>query len=165
MTLLFMILTNLFVGICIGLTGIGSKKSPLNPSFALGNTHQYSCRQITGYFLLGLITSIICAAAGAGGPILVMPVLSLIEYPAHLTIGIALFNSIFIALPAAPGYLIAAIEKKTDFRILSVLLLVYGIGVLIGSKYTVKINQKSLKKIIAIDSIAIAIIKLIPYFI
>lgn len=155
-----------FISCCSILSGSGSKKSILKQSFENTNiSRKYSFYQTAGYILLGFVTSVICAAAGAGGPILVMPVLSIIGYPAHLSIGIALFNSIFIALPAAPGYLIAASHKGANLKILPILLIIYGIGVLIGSKYTVKINQNILKKIIAITSIAIAIIKLVPYFI
>ena len=53
------------------------------------------------YLLLGLVTGAVCAASGAGGPVLVMPLLTLLGFPAHTAVGMSLFNSIFIALPAA----------------------------------------------------------------
>ena len=55
-------------------------------------------------FGLGAVTGVVCAASGAGGPVLVMPLLTLLGFSAHMAIGIALFDSIFIALPAIAGY-------------------------------------------------------------
>lgn len=57
------------------------------------------------YLALGVVTGAVCAASGAGGPVLVMPLLTLIGFPAHMAVGISLFDSIFIAMPAAAGYL------------------------------------------------------------
>lgn len=112
------------------------------------------------YFLLGVVTGAVCAASGAGGPVLVMPLLTLIGFPAHTAVGISLFDSIFIALPSAAGYLYAASGVKEIYYLLPVLLVAHGIGVFAGSKNAVKINQKLLKQIVAVDSIAIACVKL-----
>ena len=112
------------------------------------------------YFLLGVITGAVCAASGAGGPVLVMPLLTLIGFPAHTAVGISLFDSIFIALPSAAGYLYAASGVKEIYYLLPVLLVAHGIGVFAGSKNAVKINQKLLKQIVAVGSIAIACVKL-----
>lgn len=97
------------------------------------------------YFLLGVVTGAVCAASGAGGPVLVMPLLTLIGFPAHTAVGISLFDSIFIALPSAAGYLYAASGVKEIYYLLPVLLVAHGIGVFAGSKNAVKINQKLLK--------------------
>lgn len=112
------------------------------------------------YFLLGVVTGAVCAASGAGGPVLVMPLLTLIGFPAHTAVGISLFDSIFIALPSAAGYLYAASGVKEIYYLLPVLLVAHGIGVFAGSKNAVKINQKLLKQIVAVGSIAIACVKL-----
>lgn len=104
------------------------------------------------FLVLGIVTGAICAASGAGGPVLVMPILTLL--------GISLFDSIFIALPAAIGYLHAAAGNKEVFVLLPILLIAHGIGVFVGSKNATKINQKLLKQIVAVASIAIACIKL-----
>lgn len=112
------------------------------------------------YFLLGVVTGAVCAASGAGGPVLVMPLLMLIGFPAHTAVGISLFDSIFIALPSAAGYLYAASGVKEIYYLLPVLLVAHGIGVFAGSKNAVKINQKLLKQIVAVGSIAIACVKL-----
>lgn len=112
------------------------------------------------YFLLGIVTGAVCAASGAGGPVLVMPLLTLLGFPAHTAVGMSLFNSIFIALPAAGGYLIHAAGDKELLWLLPVVLVSHGIGVVIGSKNGTKINQLLLKRIVAAGSIAIALVKL-----
>lgn len=118
-------------------------------------------RKSTGlYLILGIVTGAVCAASGAGGPVLVMPLLTLIGFPAHMAVGISLFDSIFIAMPAAAGYLYHVSSNKEIFFILPVILAAHGIGVIFGSKNATKIDQKLLKRIVAVASIVIAGIKL-----
>lgn len=118
-------------------------------------------RKSTGlYLILGIVTGAVCAASGAGGPVLVMPLLTLIGFPAHMAVGISLFDSIFIAMPAAAGYLYHVSSNKEIFFILPVILTAHGIGVIFGSKNATKIDQKLLKRIVAVASIVIAGIKL-----
>lgn len=112
------------------------------------------------YLVLGLVTGAICAASGAGGPILVMPLLTLMGFPAHMAVGIALFDSIFIALPAVTGYFYNAQFEQAMWMLMPVILAVHGIGVFVGSKNASRINQKLLKRIVAVGSIAIACVKL-----
>ncbi len=112
------------------------------------------------YLILGVVTGAVCAASGAGGPVLVMPILTLLGIPAHTAVGISLFDSIFIAVPSAAGYLYAASGEKEMFVLLPILLIAHGIGVYAGSKNASKINQKLLKQIVAVASIGIACIKL-----
>ena len=52
----------------------------------------------------GLVTGTLCALSGAGGPILVMPLLVVFGVPVKTAVGVALFNSIFIAVPSCIGY-------------------------------------------------------------
>nr|WP_317282842.1 sulfite exporter TauE/SafE family protein [uncultured Sellimonas sp.] len=113
------------------------------------------------YLLLGLITGAICAASGAGGPILVMPLLTVIGFPVHMAVGISLFDSIFIAIPSVAGYLYHSAADSKLLLLLPVILIVHAIGVIFGSKNAVKINQNLLKRIVAIASILIACMKLL----
>lgn len=113
------------------------------------------------FFLLGVVTGAVCAASGAGGPVLVMPLLTLIGFPAHTAVGISLFNSVFIALPAAGGYLWSGAENTEMFLLLIPVLIAHGIGVAFGSRNAEKIDPAMLKRIVAAASIAIALIKLI----
>lgn len=112
-------------------------------------------------YALGMATGAVCAASGAGGPVLVMPLLTLIGFPAHTAVGISLFNSVFIALPAAGGYLWSGAENTEMFLLLIPVLIAHGIGVAFGSRNAEKIDPVMLKRIVAAASIAIALIKLI----
>lgn len=50
--------------------------------------------------MIGFLCAIICSLSGAGGPVLVMPLLVLMGFPVRTAVGTALFDSIFIAIPA-----------------------------------------------------------------
>ena len=82
-----------------------------------GNTEKKAVQSVPFYLVLGAVTGAVCAASGAGGPVLVMPILTLLGIPAYTAVGISLFDSIFIAVPSAAGYLIAAagIKKSSCF--------------------------------------------------
>jgi len=112
------------------------------------------------YFLLGIVTGTVCAASGAGGPVLVMPLLTLLGFPAHTAVGMSLFNSIFIALPAAGGYLWNSAGNRELFLLLVPVLAAHGIGVAAGSRNAKRIDQNLLKRIVAVGSVAIALVKL-----
>ena len=112
------------------------------------------------YLVLGVVTGAVCAASGAGGPVLVMPLLTLIGFPAHTAVGIALFDSIFIALPAIAGYFYNARFTREMWILIPVILLLHAAGVFVGSRNASKINQTLLKRIVAVASIGIACVKL-----
>ena len=67
-------------------------------------------QQMVFFFILGVVTGAICAASGAGGTVLVMPILTLLGIPAHMAVGISLFDSIFIALSAVASIVIACVK-------------------------------------------------------
>lgn len=113
--------------------------------------------------LLGFVTGTICSLSGAGGPILVMPLLVVLGISVRTAIGVSLFNSIFIGIPAVIGYLTQC-SIKSILPVLAVALIAHGIGVLYGSKKAVCVNQTLLKRGIAIFSILIAGIKIIFTF-
>ena len=126
-----------------------------------GDPAALSRGRLVFYFLLGIVTGAVCAASGAGGPVLVMPLLTLLGFPAHTAVGISLFDSIFIALPAAAGYLWHGAGEQEMFLLLIPVLIAHGIGVAVGSKNAKKIDQTALKRIVAVGSIAIALVKLL----
>lgn len=111
-------------------------------------------------FLLGFVTGAVCSLSGAGGPVLVMPLLVLLGIPVHTAVGVALFNSIFIGIPAAAGYLLQC-DFLEILPILAIALIGHGVGVFYGSKNAARINQGLLKKGIAVFSIGIAVWKLV----
>lgn len=105
----------------------------------------------------GIITGTICSLSGAGGPILVMPILVSLGMSIRIAIAVSLFDSIFIALPACIGYILHARNENNIFLFLIISILFQTIGVLIGTKYSTKVNVDILKKCVAIFSILIAI--------
>lgn len=109
--------------------------------------------------ILGFITGTICALSGAGGPVLVMPLLVVMGIPVRTAVGVSLFNSIFIGIPAVTGYLMQC-DIKSIVPILILALIFHGVGVYYGSKKAVCINQTLLKQGIAVFSIVIAGCKL-----
>lgn len=110
--------------------------------------------------VLGFLTGAVCSMSGAGGPVLVMPLLVVFGIPIRTAVGVALFNSVFIGIPAVIGYL-GQCDLMKILPILSVALVTHGVGVFYGSKNAAKINQGILKKGIAVFSIAIAVWKLV----
>lgn len=108
---------------------------------------------------IGFVTGFICSISGAGGPILILPILIMLGIEVHESVAIALFNSIFIGIPAASGYMLNS-DLELIKPILPAAIIFHGIGVLIGSKSGSKINQDLLKKSVAVFSILIAVYKL-----
>lgn len=110
-------------------------------------------------FLMGVVTAIICALSGAGGPILVMPLLVVLGVNIKMAIALALFDSIFIAIPSVIGYLGASYSNSL-LGVLCISGISHGVGVFLGSKYSVKANQFIIKRSVAIISILVALYKL-----
>ncbi|MBS6954131.1 MAG: sulfite exporter TauE/SafE family protein [Enterocloster asparagiformis] len=119
--------------------------------------------QITEHLMatlaLGFVTGVICSLSGAGGPVLVMPLLVVLGVGVRTAVGVALFNSVFIGIPACIGYMTQC-SALDLLPVLGAALAAHGIGVVFGSKNAVRINQLILKKGIAVFSILIAVWKL-----
>ncbi|MDL2327850.1 sulfite exporter TauE/SafE family protein [Ruminococcaceae bacterium OttesenSCG-928-A11] len=105
---------------------------------------------------LGFATAVICALSGAGGPVLVMPLLVLLGLPVRWAIGVALFDSIFIALPSVVGYGLQT-GLSGLWPLLAAGCLAHAAGVLIGSRTCGAIPQRPLKIAVAVFSILIAL--------
>lgn len=110
-------------------------------------------------FWLGIVTAAICALSGAGGPILVMPLLVLMHVSIRESIALALYDSIFIAIPSIVGYFLQC-DIFSLAGVLFVSAIAHGIGVLFGSVNAQKVDSKIIKKIVAVGSIFIALYKL-----
>ena len=65
----------LISGISILLRSSGKEEGKKDPAALSGG-------KLFFYFLLGIVTGAVCAASGAGGPVLVMPLLTLRGFPA-----------------------------------------------------------------------------------
>ena len=118
-----------------------------------------SAGRMAFYFLLGIVTGAVCAASGAGGPVLVMPLLVVLGIPVRMAVGVSLFNMIFISIPAFLGYLSQCFEGSL-IPMLGAAFVSHGLGVWAGSLYASRINQVLLKRGIAVFSVLIALWKL-----
>ena len=111
-------------------------------------------------FIVGAVTAVVCAASGAGGPVLVMPVLMLMGVGPRAAVGMSLLDSVAIAVPATVGYLLGGGVGGGVWALLPVALVAHGAGVLLGSLNAHRINAPLLKTIVSVGSIAVALIKL-----
>jgi uncharacterized protein len=112
--------------------------------------------------IIGLISAAICSLTGAGGPILLVPLLSNLGISIRVAVGVGLVNSVVIAIPSVFGYF-----QYSDMENLTLLLgaSVIGqiIGTLIGSIFSnkVKINHLSISiALLTVVSSTYMIIKL-----
>lgn len=110
--------------------------------------------------LLGIVTGAICSLSGAGGPVLVMPLLVACGVSARIAVGVALFDSVFIAVPACVGYL-SRIDWMSILGLLALIIVTHGIGVWLGSRFAGKVPVKGLKIFVAVFSVCIAIYMLV----
>lgn len=110
--------------------------------------------------LLGIVTGAICSLSGAGGPVLVMPLLVACGVSARIAVGVALFDSVFIAVPACVGYL-SRIDWMSILGLLALIIITHGIGVWLGSRFAGKVPVKGLKIFVAVFSVCIAIYMLV----
>ena len=109
---------------------------------------------------LGITTGAICSLSGAGGPVLVMPLLIACGVSARIAVGVALFDSVFIAVPACVGYL-SRITWTEVLGILVLIIVTHGIGVWLGSHFAGKVPVQGLKIFVAVFSVCIAIYMLV----
>ncbi|MBR1918733.1 MAG: sulfite exporter TauE/SafE family protein [Spirochaetales bacterium] len=109
-------------------------------------------------FPIGVVTAIICSLSGAGGPVIVMPVLMLLGFSPKDAVGTALLDMIFIALP------VCAANAGCLPDILPVFLLAFiahGVGMAVGTRTSSLIRPMPLKVSIAAFSILFAIYMLL----
>ncbi len=149
----------LLSGISILLRKDGGKDSRKNGGEADGEKKFSIENNLPVTLLLGFLTGAVCSMSGAGGPVLVMPLLVVFGVSIRKAVGVALFNSIFIGIPAVAGYL-AQCDVMKIFPLLAAALLAHAVGVFYGSKNAERINQGMLKKGVAVFSIIIAGCKL-----
>ena len=110
--------------------------------------------------VLGIVTGAICSLSGAGGPVLVMPLLVACGVSARIAVGVALFDSVFIAIPACIGYL-SRINWISVMGLLALIIVTHGIGVWLGSRFAGKVPVQGLKIFVAVFSVCIAIYMLL----
>lgn len=105
--------------------------------------------------LLGLSTATICSLTGAGGPVLVVPLLAVLGVDLRVAVGISLLDSAAIALPACVGYLShTTLDNILPLAIGSVL--AHGVGVLLGARVAGVVNLKLLRLLVGLLSVGAA---------
>lgn len=111
--------------------------------------------------LLGFVTAAICSLTGAGGPVLVAPLLASLGVGLRTAVGVSLLDSVAIALPACVGYF----TQAGDIWALAVISVIcHGAGVLIGAKLAGRVNLKALRLLVAFLSISAACYMLLKMF-
>lgn len=110
--------------------------------------------------VLGFVTAAICSLSGAGGPVLVMPLLVALGVPARTAVGIALLDSVCIALPAIAVYG-GRCDPAALLPLLAAAVLSHALGVTIGSATAGRIPQTLLKRGVAVFSICFALYMLL----
>ena len=101
---------------------------------------------------LGVVTAAVCSLTGAGGPILLVPLLASLGVNIRVAVGVGLLNSVIIAIPAIFGYFAHA-NMTSMPTLIAASLLGTTAGILTGARFAAKVPLKHLKIIIAIITI------------
>ncbi len=114
--------------------------------------------------IIGMISAAICSLTGAGGPILLVPVLSNLGISIRVAVGVCLLNSVVIAIPSVFGYFQYA---NMDHLILLLIASVIGqiIGTLTGSFFSTKVKVNHLSISIALLTVVSSTYMIITLFI
>lgn len=78
-------------------------------------------------FIIGLIIAAVCALTGAGGPILLVPLITSLGLNIRVAVGVGLFNSVIIAIPSVFGYF-----QHTNMDEIALLIVASVVGQIIG---------------------------------
>ncbi len=102
--------------------------------------------------IIGFLTATICALTGAGGPILLVPLLVNLGVNIRVAVGVSLLNSVFIAIPSIFGYFAYAnVDSMSSLVIAS--LIGVTIGILTGTRIANKVPMNMLKIMIGVITI------------
>lgn len=115
-----------------------------------------SCLQLV---VTGFPAALICALTGAGGPVLLMPLLILQGMNSKKAVATALFDSIFIAIPSVAVYGMGTADMR--YGIIIPVLIFHALGVFAASSTQEVIKGSVLKNGIAVFSIIFASIMLL----
>lgn len=132
----------------------------MTPERAVRDSASTSQRSVAVYVAVGFATAVICAATGAGGPVLVVPILMLLGFSARSAVGMALLDSVAIAVPSAIGYFAGGAIDASVWALLPFALVGHAAGTVAGSMNAHRINATVLKAIVAVGSVGVALFKL-----
>lgn len=107
-------------------------------------------------FFFGLVTSTVCAIGGSAGPILVMPLLTVLGIEVHSAMAVGLLASLFVSVPAFAGY-VNGVDLKSLTVYMIAIFISYGGCALLGRMFSSKVPSAPLKRAVGIFSVIIAI--------
>lgn len=106
-----------------------------------------------GWFIfIGVLVGFGSALTGTGGPVLLVPILVTLKYPALAAIGVSQAAQLPIAVFATVGFLLFG---GIDFNLGITLGVVQAVGVVLGAKLAHEISPLRLKQIVAIALIGV----------
>ena len=149
----------LYIVVLVSGTSVLVRMRP-KKSIKLKDEAQTGERPVAVYVAVGLVTAVICAASGAGGPVLVVPILMLLGFSPRSAVGMSLLDSVAIGIPSAIGYFAGGAIEPGVWSLLAPALIGHGIGTILGSKNARRINAPVLKVVVAVGSIGVALFKL-----
>lgn len=141
------------------LSGLAIAVRELRPQKDLGRKNTFP--KPLPLLALGFATALLCALSGAGGPVLVMPLLVAMGVPAKLAVGTALLDSVFIALPAIAVYGGRCASLASLAPVLLAAVLGHALGVFAGSITASHVPQSLLKRGVAVFSICFSLFMLL----
>lgn len=106
--------------------------------------------------IIGFATALICALAGAGGPIIVIPILVALGIAPKEAVGTALLNCIFVSVPAFIVYT-SRVDVTAFLPVVIIIAVVHTVGLVIGSATANRVPVVLLKRFIAVFSVGFSI--------
>ncbi len=101
----------------------------------------------TGYFAAGLFTGTVSALTGAGGPLMLVPLLIWFRVPVRIVVGLGQVIQIPISIMATAGNLQ---HGSVDIRLGLWLAVILSAGVLLGGWAAHRLPERELKKTVAL---------------
>lgn len=110
----------------------------------------------TFMLIFGIVTGAVCALGGSGGPIMVMPLLTVMGMEVHTAMAVGLLDSLFLSVPAFIGY-IQGVNLLSLAGLMAVVLVSYGGAFLLGRRLASRVPSSPLKKAVGIFSVIISL--------
>ena len=102
--------------------------------------------------VIGLLVGFGSALTGTGGPLLLVPILTLLDVPALVAIGASQVTQVAVASSAAIGF---AFYGEIDFQLGTMLGIIQAVGVLLGVQIAHSVPSKQLRRIVALALISV----------
>ncbi len=111
-----------------------------------------------GLVAIGMVTGFGSALTGTGGPVLLLPILFLLNMPAQAAIGVSQAIQLPIAAFASVGFYLYG---TIDFVLGALLGMIQAIGVIVGAQVAHKVSASQLRRIVAIALVAVGLFMIV----